>query len=94
MFDVVDVPDELRYEARLDGAVAGRVEYDVVDGAVELLHTEVDPAFEGQGVGSRLAAGVFDDLRGRGVKVVVRCPFLRRWLEKHPDVAEQVTVRA
>lgn len=90
--DVVDVPDEQRYEARLeDGRVAGRVEYDVTDdGFVELLHTEVDDAFEGQGVGSRLAAGVFDDLRRQGRRAIVRCPFLSRWARRHPEVADLI----
>ena len=88
--DVVDVPDEQRYEARVDGVVAGRVEYDVVGGVMELLHTEVDPAFEGKGVGSGLAAGVFDDVRRRGAAVIVRCPFLSRWVERHPEVRHLV----
>lgn len=88
--DVVDLPDEQRYEARVDGAVAGRVEYDLVDGVIELLHTEVDPAFEGKGIGSGLAAGVFGDIRRKGARVVVRCPFLSRWVQRHPEVRDLV----
>jgi hypothetical protein len=90
MFELVDVPEEERYEARIDGVVAGRVEYEVVDGVRELLHTEVDPRFEGHGVGSQLAAAVFDDARRRGEQVVVRCPFLKRWLQHHPEVRDLV----
>ena len=57
--------------------------------AITFTHTEVDPAFEGQGVGSALARGALDDAIHRGdrrIKVV--CPFIRAWVERHPDYQE------
>lgn len=89
--DVVDAPERSRYEARIDGRVAGFVQYEIEDGVRALVHTEVDEEFEGQGVGSRLATGVFDDVRRRGTQVVNRCEFLARWLEDHPEQQELVT---
>jgi uncharacterized protein len=89
--DVVDVPSELRYEARTaDGRLAGRVEYALEPGSavIELIHTEVDPAFEGQGIGGQLARGVFDDVRARGRRADVRCEFLQGWSARHPEVSD------
>ncbi|MGR6320283.1 GNAT family N-acetyltransferase [Micromonospora soli] len=83
---VTDVPDRERFEARDDtGALAGLVTYQLTGNIIAYTHTEVDPAFEGKGVGSTLARAVMDDARAKGRTVVPICPFLSKWLEKHPE---------
>ena len=52
---VVDAPDRSRFEIRVDGDVAGFTEYRRHPGAIAFIHTETDPRFEGQGLGSDLA---------------------------------------
>lgn len=80
-----------RYEAMLDGQVAGFVQFRERAGRVILIHTETDPAYEGRGVGSALARGALDDIRARGEKAVVECPFIRSYIEKHPEYQDLVT---
>ena len=41
--------------------------------------------FEGRGVGSAMATAVFEDARSRDLKIVPKCPFILRWLERHPE---------
>ena len=54
-------------------------------------HTEVEDRFEGQGVGSALARFALDDVRAAGTrKVLPLCPFIKGWIEKHPDYADLV----
>lgn len=78
-----------RYEAHVDGELAGFVDYRESEGRVNLVHTEVDDRFEGKGVGSALARFALDDLRADGTKkVLVTCPFIVSWIGKHPDYAE------
>jgi predicted GNAT family acetyltransferase len=82
---VVDNPDLSRFEARTDeGAVAGVVEYTRTDESVSLDHTEVDEAFHGKGVGSRLVSGTLSLLLDEGVHVVNDCPFIERYMRRHP----------
>ena len=83
--DVSDAPDAQRYEARLDGQLAGILEYIVKRGRIALVHTEVAPAFEGRGVGAALARFALDDARGRGLRVIASCPYVRSYLQKHPE---------
>ncbi|WP_244927899.1 GNAT family N-acetyltransferase [Nocardioides sp. W7] len=84
-------PGESRYEAHLDGELAGFAEYVLDDDAIVFTHTEVDDRFEGQGVGSALARFALDDVRRDGTRAVVpRCPFIRRWIDKHPEYADLV----
>jgi uncharacterized protein len=84
---IQDAPAASRYEATLGEPprLVAFVDYRMHDLAIALLHTEVQPGFEGQGIGGRLAAGVFDDLRERGLRVIPKCPFIVRWLERHPE---------
>lgn len=83
---VTDNPDEHRYEARVDGELAGFAVYRFTDELIVFTHTEVDPAFEGKGVGGALARYALDDVRDQGTrKVMPLCPFIKAWIGKHPD---------
>ena len=82
---VADAPDAQRYEAELDGQLAGVLEYVVKGDRIALVHTEVAPAFEGQGVAGALARFALDDARRRGLRVIASCPYVRRYLAKHPE---------
>jgi len=87
---VSDRPDRDRYEAYVGEQVAGFVTYSLRAGRVTLIHTEVDPAFEGHGVGSGLARGVLDDIRARGLRVRPLCPFIAEYIRRHPEYADLV----
>lgn len=82
---VRDNPDELRYELLVDGTLAGEILYRLRSDAVVLVHTEIAPQFEGQGLGSKLVAGVLADIRARGLRPVAVCPFVRAYLQAHPE---------
>jgi len=85
---VVDNPRSHQYEIWFDGVRAGLSRYRLEDGVIVFTHTEVDPAFEGQGLGSRLAAGALDDVRDQGRSVVALCPFIASYIREHPEYAE------
>jgi predicted GNAT family acetyltransferase len=87
---ITDNPRASRYELWLGTTLAGLIEYRSKPGVVFLVHTEVDPAFAGQGLGERLVAGALEDLRARGLKLVPLCPFVRAYLRRHPDQVDLV----
>ena len=80
---VVDAPERARFEARIGSTVVGFSQYRLRDGSIDLLHTEIDPDYEGKGIGSQLARGVLTDVIGRGLAVTVRCPFIAAYLRRH-----------
>ncbi|GHC85100.1 N-acetyltransferase [Nocardiopsis terrae] len=88
--EVTDVPDNRRYEVRADGEVAGYAEYILTDDLITFTHTEIDPAFEGRGMGSVLVREALDDVRGRELAVLPLCPFVKGWIERHRDYADLV----
>jgi predicted GNAT family acetyltransferase len=85
---VCDNEPELRYELTLEGEVLGFILYRKEPGAVVLVHTDIDPAHEGQGLGSLLVQGALADLRARGLRAVLLCPFVRAYLRRHPEAGE------
>lgn len=89
-WSVRDRPQEHRYELARGDEVAGRVEYKIRDDVMTVVHTEVDAAYEGEGLGSALLRGALDDARARGLAVVPICPFTRGYLQRHPEYAELV----
>jgi predicted GNAT family acetyltransferase len=82
---VFDNPAEGRYEAQLDGKLAGEAFYELQPGRIVFVHTEVDPTFKGRGIGSLLAKDALDDARSKGLRVVARCPFIARYISEHPE---------
>ncbi len=84
-------PQSSRYEAHLDGELAGFAEYKEVGDVLVFDHTVVEEAFGGRGVASALARGALDQVREQeGRKVRPECPFIAAWIEKHPDYRELV----
>ncbi len=81
-----------RYEAHLDGTLAGFVEYRERGDEITLIHTETLAGFEGRGVGTALARHALEDVRTRRAKAVVTCPFIGAYLAKHPGEHDDVVV--
>jgi uncharacterized protein len=85
--DVV-VHDEAhhRYLLERDGRQIGQVVYELGDGVIRVLHTEVDESLQEHGLGSALTQGVLEDIRDHSDRQLVPiCPFLRVYLARHPE---------
>jgi predicted GNAT family acetyltransferase len=82
---VVRVDDENRLEARVDGRLAGLVEYIPAKGLFAFVHTEVVPEREGQGIGSALAHASLEMVRGADAKFLAVCPFIAAYADRHPE---------
>ncbi|MGI5130815.1 GNAT family N-acetyltransferase [Pseudonocardia sp. CA-107938] len=85
---VADAPDRHRFEITVDGELAGFAEYRLRDDHITFVHTEIDDAFAGKGLAGVLVRAALDDVRGRGLRVVAVCPYVKAWIEKHPDYAD------
>lgn len=80
--------DRHRYETHVGDTLAGFVDYQLTAELMVLTHTEVDEAFEGRGIGGRLARTALDDIRERGLRALVVCPFIKAWIGRHPEYAD------
>lgn len=82
--EVCDNTAEQRYELAVDGELAVAA-YRLEGDRVVFTHTVVPAAIEGRGFGSRLVGAVLADVRRRGLSVVPECPFVRAYIERHPE---------
>lgn len=79
-----DNPAAHRYETEVDGELAVAY-YRLAGTTITFTHTEVPERFEGRGIGGALARFALDDARARGLKVAPRCPFIKAYIDRHPE---------
>ena len=84
---VSDNRAQQRYELAVDGHVAAS-DYEIADCVNTFVHTEVPPELGGKGIGSKLIKGALDQVRAGGLKVIAQCPFVKAYIEKHPEYAD------
>ena len=77
--------DARRYEARVDGTLGAFADVIPTEELVAFTHTEVLPAYEGQGVAGALVRAALDDVRASGRMVLAVCPYVDGWIRRHPD---------
>jgi hypothetical protein len=86
MTTVVNRNDDVsRYEITVDDELAGFSTFRLDGDVITFVHTETESQFEGHGVASKLIREALDDVRARGLRVIPRCPFVRRFVADHAE---------
>ncbi|MFC3492134.1 GNAT family N-acetyltransferase [Glycomyces rhizosphaerae] len=84
------VDAERLYEIAVDGARAGLTAYRDRGDQRIFYHTEVDKASARQGLASTLVEQALTDARAAGRRIVPVCPYVARFIKKHPEFADAV----
>jgi|SRR5829696_7473836 len=85
-----DDPQRGRLEVLVDGRRAGYAAYRRRPGAIAFTHTEIEPEFEGGGLGGTLVREALSRARDEGTAVLPICPFVRSYIARHPDQLDLV----
>ena len=80
-----------RFVIGQDGAIA-HLAYKRSGGRLILIHTEVPEEIGGRGIAGRLVRAAAERAANDGLTLVPWCPYARRWLGDHPDVAATVDI--
>ena len=88
--EVTENPDKARFEIIADGELAGFVLYHLRGQEIAFTHTETDDRFRGHGLASQLVQTALDTARAHHLAVLPYCPFVRSWLEEHPEYVDLV----
>ncbi len=86
-----------KYRISVDGSQAGLTAYVDTDTQRIFHHTEVDKAFGGRGIGTKLIGAALDDTRAAGKRIVPVCSFVAHYVDKHgeyKDITDPVTAQA
>ncbi|MBS9373858.1 GNAT family N-acetyltransferase [Rhodococcus sp. B50] len=82
---VVHAPQRRRYEI-LDGdTVVGFTRYRPSGARRVFVHTEVDPGYGGLGLAGRLVGFALADVAESGERIVPVCPYVAKYVRKHPE---------
>lgn len=87
---ITDDADGQRYEAREGDELAGFLEYVLKRGRLALIHTKTVAGHEGRGIAAQVVRFALNDARRRGLPVIPICPYVKAYLERHPEQADIV----
>lgn len=80
-----------RYTTTRNGVEVAFSEADLIStDALLIKHTEVMPAFEGQGIGGALVRYMLADARAKGRGMIPACPYAAAYIKRHPELVEYV----
>ena len=74
-----------RFEIYSDGELAGFAEFKVANQKISYTHTEIDPRFGGQGMGSKLMKEVLDEALEQNLEVAPYCSFVSSYIKKNSE---------
>ena len=86
---------QIRYEAEHCRSAAydgerrvGVAEFDAQDGRWVITHTEVDPAYDGQGIARKLIEALIEAARSDGAKIVPLCSYADKMMRRTDEYAD------
>jgi uncharacterized protein len=88
--------DRSRYEMLDAGVVIGQAAYvddvaaDQASGQRIFYHTVISEEYGGRGLAGKLAAHALDETVAAGLAIVPVCPYIKKYLGKHPGYAPNV----
>jgi predicted GNAT family acetyltransferase len=80
---------EHRFEIDKNGQLSV-LEYVFKKHRIFFKHTEVPPPLRGQGLGTKLAHAALEYTRRNGLVAVAVCPFVKKYVESHPEYQSSV----
>lgn len=89
MPDVQHEPARHRFAASVEGGTA-ELAYERRGDAVAFVHTFVPEAARGQDVGTALVEAGLAWARSEGLNVIPKCPFVRAYVDDHPEAQDLV----
>lgn len=82
-YKITHQPEQKLFMAEVDGRKAF-VQYRLIDGSLDVIHTIVPRPLEGQGIAAALVKEAYDYAQANGLQPKATCSYAAKWLERHP----------
>lgn len=89
VYNITNNEKDQQFEYTENGETA-RLVYKFYKKDIAFMHTIVPESLNGKGIASALATYAFDWAKEHNKKVMNFCPYVAKWLEKHPERNEQL----
>jgi predicted GNAT family acetyltransferase len=88
-------PGRERFEVLVAGNVIGKAVYKAYGGGDApqriFYHTVINEEYGGQGLAGQLATVALDETMADGISIVPVCPYIKKFLTKHPEYTGSTT---
>lgn len=75
--------------AKENGKKAGKMTYSITSGGFIIIdHTEVEPSFNGKGIGKQLLYKIVEMAREKNIKIMPLCPFANAMFQKTTEIQD------
>lgn len=81
-------PDQKLFKTEVEGRTAF-VQYRLLNGGLDIIHTIVPRPLEGQGIAAALVKAAYDYAVANGLKPKATCSYAVAWLQRHPEVTKE-----
>ena len=92
--EVINNKKQFRFEILLPDGEYAILEYRWLKGSMVLMHTLVPPSGRGKGIGGTLVKYVLDYAREQGLKIIIYCPFVAKYVKAHPEYNDLIEARS
>jgi predicted GNAT family acetyltransferase len=79
-----------KYYTTIDGREAAVGYFKLDDETLDFHHTYVPEELRGQGVAEKLVRHALDDAKRQGFRVIPSCPYVKRFVERHPEYQQNL----
>lgn len=81
-------PEQKLFKTEVEGRIAF-VQYRLLNGGLDIIHTIVPRPLEGQGIAAALVKAAYDYAVANGLKPKATCSYAVAWLQRHPEVTKE-----
>lgn len=76
--------EKSRFEATVENQLCV-LEFSLDDNVISMNHVRVPEPVGGRGIAGTLTRHALDHAANRGWWVVANCPYVKKWIERHPE---------
>lgn len=87
-YEIEHQPEQKLFKTEVEGRTAF-VQYRLLNGGLDIIHTIVPRPLEGQGIAAALVKAAYDYAVANGLKPRATCSYAVAWLQRHPEVTKE-----
>ena len=87
-YEIEHQPEQKLFKTEVEGRTAF-VQYRLLNGGLDIIHTIVPRPLEGQGIAAALVKAAYDYAVANGLKPKATCSYAVAWLQRHPEVTKE-----
>ena len=91
-YEIEHQPEQKLFKTEVEGRTAF-VQYRLLNGGLDIIHTIVPRPLEGQGIAAALVKAAYDYAVANGLKPKATCSYAVAWLQRHPEVTKEAVSR-